>query len=176
MCRLRCACQLQRACQADLRRAADFCPFPHSFTGQQGQVAPRHLPRVAYGPSPRPPACVPAPIHLSWHIPSFLQANKAKWPHVIFRESPMTHDKDEKAGVCLPAAPGEQAGGMGACLDPQVGLYGGRLLQSVDPVVGLRNIRPFTIRITIRKPPFQTYTMQAGPLTARAASCWSPTL
>ena len=38
----------------------------------------------------------------------------AKWPHLIYRESPMTHDKDAKQ--CLPAAPGarrEKEGGVG---------------------------------------------------------------
>jgi hypothetical protein len=34
------------------------------------------------------------------------QANKGKWPHVIWRETPMTHDRDDKNKVCLPAPPG----------------------------------------------------------------------
>ncbi|KAI8471060.1 MAG: hypothetical protein J3K34DRAFT_520821 [Monoraphidium minutum] len=31
---------------------------------------------------------------------------KGKWPHVIWRESPMTHDKDKTMTKCLPAATG----------------------------------------------------------------------
>ncbi|KIY98626.1 hypothetical protein MNEG_9339 [Monoraphidium neglectum] len=32
--------------------------------------------------------------------------NGAQWPHMVFRESPMTHDKDVQSKTCLPAAAG----------------------------------------------------------------------
>jgi hypothetical protein len=34
------------------------------------------------------------------------QKNKGKWPHLIFRESPMTHAKSDATKTCLPALAG----------------------------------------------------------------------
>jgi len=59
---------------------------------------PMALWRLRHTPLPSPTLC------LCSALPP--QKNKSKWPYLIYRETPMTHDKDASKGICLPAPAG----------------------------------------------------------------------
>lgn len=71
------------------RGIGQACHFPHLIA-----PATHTHPHPTY-PLTRPPSYQPLP-----------QRNKGQWPYMLFRESPMTHDKDTTKKICLPAPTG----------------------------------------------------------------------
>ena len=58
-----------------------------------------------FGPSPSSHCPAPSPPSRAGRC----QVNKARWPHLIFRETPMRHNPDPATNACKPAPQGERA-------------------------------------------------------------------